>query len=171
MLVGDLRLPLHHFLRIGSFWSASLEVDHANGDRLDNRYCNLRICTRTQNQQNRGQPRLRKCVPSSRYKGVRRSGKWAAQIGENQKKRHLGLFETEQEAASAYDRAARQIFGPFARLNFTGNNNPPKTGSLRGFSNKREKGKRESRVLSNHFRSINSKNKTLVLSGRTLLSK
>jgi len=121
VLVGTRWTPLHRFLLLGSTTPPAMEVDHVNGNRLDNRYCNLRTCTRSQNQQNRGKPQLSSRAASSQFKGVRRhraSGKWAAQIGTNSKNRHLGLFKTEREAALAYDHAAVLLFGPFARLNF-----------------------------------------------------
>ena len=94
-----------------------LVVDHINGDTLDNRVSNLRICTQGQNARNRGATRNSR--RQSRYKGVRRHyRKWQARIGVNYRVLHIGLFETEREAAEAYDRAARKHFGKFARLNF-----------------------------------------------------
>jgi hypothetical protein len=95
-----------------------LYVDHINGDTLDNRRANLRIATNSQNQANR--IRL-KSGTSSRYRGVtwnKASQKWQAGIKCNLKSTHLGLFESEEEAARAYDRAAREMFGSFARPNF-----------------------------------------------------
>jgi hypothetical protein len=82
-------------------------VDHVNGDGLDNRRSNLRLCTPSQNAQNR-----RKYEGSSRYKGVYPSkGKWSAKI-------QLGTFDTEEEAARAYDKASNMFFGEFSRPNF-----------------------------------------------------
>lgn len=94
------------------------EVDHINGDRLDNRKCNLRVCTRLENQRNQ---RPSKVGKSSRYKGVfwhRQRNKWSAQISMRDKSTHIGVFATEEEAAWAYDDAARYYFGEFACLNF-----------------------------------------------------
>lgn len=91
-------------------------VDHINGNGLDNRRCNLRICTGTQNQQNRKIQH-----GTSEFKGVhwnKRSEKWQSQIKFNKKRRHLGCFNSETEAAKAYDRAAKNLFGEFARPNF-----------------------------------------------------
>lgn len=90
-------------------------VDHINGDPLDNRKVNLRLCDRTGNNRN---SRSRGC--SSRFKGVcwnKNCRKWQAAIKVNRKSIHLGLFATEEEAAAAYDTAAKNYFGDFARLN------------------------------------------------------
>lgn len=100
---------------------AGYEVDHINGNKLDNRRENLRLVTRQQNMHNR--PARRKENRTSIYKGVYKHVdgnyvRWAAQILVEKKKRHLGLFNTEVEAACAYDRAASDFQGEYARLNF-----------------------------------------------------
>lgn len=94
-----------------------MHVDHINGDRLDNRRENLRLCTHAQNGRNR------KPTPggSSKYKGVkwdRRAKKWRATIKINRKEYHLGYFTSETEAALAYDRGALKHHKEFARTNF-----------------------------------------------------
>lgn len=94
------------------------EVDHINSDGLDNRKCNLRFCTRSQNQRNQ---KTRRKGTSSIYKGVwlqRNSKKWQAQITYNRRRIYLGCFTDEIEAAGAYDRRAIELFGEFARTNF-----------------------------------------------------
>ena len=94
------------------------DVDHINGNSLDNQKANLRLCTMTQNQGNRGKDRDR---TTSHFKGVYRHtqcARWAAQIRINGKLKYLGLFVSEEEAARAYDQRAPEVFGPFARLNF-----------------------------------------------------
>lgn len=98
---------------------AGMQVDHRNGNTLDNRRDNLRICTHQQNQWNR-----KRSPGRSRFKGVTFWGSrptrkpWMARIEKNGKRIGLGYFATEAEAAQAYDRAARELFGEFAAPNF-----------------------------------------------------
>jgi hypothetical protein len=90
-------------------------VDHINGNGLDNRRENLRLATVAQNTRNSRQRR----GSAAGYKGVRRRGdKWQARIAVNSKQIHLGVFSSKEEAAQAYDTAAREHFGEFAVLNF-----------------------------------------------------
>jgi len=94
-----------------------LEVDHINGDRRDNRRSNLRFVTKAQNQMNRVA-----VSSASGFKGVARNKKgWAASINKRvggvKARYHLGTFKTPEEAASAYDRAAAELFGEFAKTN------------------------------------------------------
>lgn len=87
------------------------DVDHINGDRLDNRRANLRPASRTQNNAN-ARPR----GGSSRFKGVtwdRSKGKWMARVSGT----FIGYFRDEDEAASAYDARAVEVFGPFGLTN------------------------------------------------------
>jgi hypothetical protein len=95
------------------------EVDHINGDSLDNRRDNLRLCTRQQNCCNR----KHQIKAKSKYKGVHpRKDKWAAVIRFKKRLRHIGVFETEVAAAMAYDDKARELFGDFAFTNFNKRN-------------------------------------------------
>ncbi len=92
-------------------------VDHESGDSLDNRRDNLRWSTVQQNAQNQ---KARNNI-TGKFKGVgwcKREEKWRARISINRKDITLGYFNTELEAALAYDKAAKQYFGEFARLNF-----------------------------------------------------
>lgn len=92
------------------------DVDHRDGNGLNNRRKNLRPASESQNGAN-----ARKTTEprSSIYKGVtRKNGKWHARIRKTGKLLDLGGFQIEKEAAKAYDRAALYYFGDFARLNF-----------------------------------------------------
>jgi hypothetical protein len=94
---------------------SALDVDHINHNSIDNRRCNLRLATRSQNNMN-GLKRNNGRV--SRFKGACRDrGKWRAYIGLNGRIKWLGFYGTEEEAALAYNRAAIEYFGEFARLN------------------------------------------------------
>lgn len=91
------------------------EVDHKNRIPSDNRWSNLRVATRSQNNANVGL----KSHNTSGVKGVcwdRSRGLWLAQISVDTKRMHLGRFSSKEEAAAAYARAAIQHFGEFAVL-------------------------------------------------------
>jgi hypothetical protein len=98
-------------------------IDHISRDGLDNRRSNLRLATVTQNNANVG--KLRKTT-TSRFKGVskeRGARLFRAQINVNGRKTFIGRFAKDEDAAWAYDREARRVFGPFAFCNFP----PPPT--------------------------------------------
>jgi hypothetical protein len=91
-------------------------VDHRNGDGLDNRRENLRLATPAQNNRNVKISQLN----TSGFKGVswrKRDHRWRAQIQFNGHVKHLGHFQIKEEAAAIYDKAARELFGEFARPN------------------------------------------------------
>ena len=96
--------------------SDGLEVDHIDGNKLNNQKSNLRIATRSQNAMNVGITKRNK----SGYKGVswhKCSNKWEVRIRINGKKLHLGLFINKEDAAKAYNDAAKLHHGEFANLN------------------------------------------------------
>lgn len=93
------------------------QIDHVNGNKLDNRKSNLRSCTASQNSANR---KIGKNNTSG-YKGVSKRktrNKWDAMIKINGKTTYLGSYCSKKEAAIAYDNAALKYFGEFANLNF-----------------------------------------------------
>jgi len=105
---------LHRFI-IGMICAGNT-VDHINLNGLDNRKTNLRQATRQQNNAN-APPRE---GTSSPFKGVYFAAdrsKWCAQISIDGKSKHVGIFASETDAAMAYDAAAREQYGEFARLN------------------------------------------------------
>jgi hypothetical protein len=97
---------------------SGMVVDHINGNGLDNRRINLRLCTQKQNRRNQRKPARGK---TSSYKGVSKSAgcnKFRAQITVNRKVVYLGEYDSEIIAAKTYDEAAKAYFGDFANLNF-----------------------------------------------------
>ena len=107
------KIALHRFLMDAP---PGVEVDHVSGDGLDNRRANLRLATHRQNLTNQ-RKRLNR---SSRFKGVhwcKRDVAWVARITVNDRMRCLGYFAVEQDAAQAYNAAALEHWGEFARLN------------------------------------------------------
>lgn len=103
-------IPMHRFLLDVP---EGMIVDHRDGNGLNNRRSNLRICTPAENSRNR-RPHL-----GRKYKGVyRRGNSYFASICVNGKSIYLGTFEHDEAAASAYDRAAKIYHGDFAYFNF-----------------------------------------------------
>lgn len=109
------KTALHVFLMNPS---EGLFVDHKNRDRLDCRRSNLRLCSKAENARNASK---RKDARTSQFKGVSAHAPvvaWIAQIQFDGKKIGIGRFESELEAARAYDAKASELFGEFASLNF-----------------------------------------------------
>jgi len=105
---------LHRWL-VGA--TPDIEVDHKNGDGLDCRKDNLRVCSHAENMRNMKRHRDN----SSGYKGVSwhsQTKQWRAKICLNYKTYHLGLFDDPIDAALAYDKASKSLHGVFARTNF-----------------------------------------------------
>lgn len=86
------------------------QIDHIDGDGLNNRKSNLRICTQAENARNIHKETLGVCWSKA-------SNKWRAQIGFNYKSIHLGVFENKRDAIIAYNKAAKKYFGEYACLN------------------------------------------------------
>ena len=101
------RMTLHRFLMDAL---PGQLVDHINGDGLDNRRSNLRLVSPEQNQRNRRSRNGRA------YKGITRtpSGQWRARIEVEGRSRHLGVFETPEEASFAHHKASVELFGSYA---------------------------------------------------------
>ncbi|MEZ4614395.1 MAG: AP2 domain-containing protein [Caldilineaceae bacterium] len=114
--IGNKSILLHHFI-LGKRPPAKHSVIHINYDLLDFRRRNLALVSH--NLACQRQPP--KKGGSSRYKGVtwHRKGRiWTSALTIDARPLHLGCFDTEEEAATAYDKAAREHYGTYARLNF-----------------------------------------------------
>lgn len=104
---------LHRFLAGVS----GKDVDHINGNGLDNRKINLRTATRAENLRNAGKRNMK---TSSRFKGVcwdKKNKKWISSITKARRNIYLGYFLSEEDAARAYNDAAFSLFGEFAKPN------------------------------------------------------
>lgn len=112
---GDRVTVFMHRLIIGA--PHRKQVDHVNGNGLDNRRCNLRLATPAENGRN---SRTRRRGKTSKYKGVcwhKATNTWRSYITYNGKQHSLGYYHRESDAAIAYNEAAIRNFGDFARLN------------------------------------------------------
>lgn len=106
-------------------------TDHINGNRLDNTRSNLRICSQHENTYNSSSHKK----TSSNYKGVhwfKAYNRWQAYINFNGNRTNIGYFDSEEEAARAYDAEAFEKFGRFAKLNFP--NDDPTVHSPKAYS-------------------------------------
>lgn len=115
--VTKIRKRTTRFTRILLHPPDGLYIDHINGDPADNRKDNLRFATEINNQRNMCLPRHN----TSGFKGVgyrKDRGRYRAYISLNNKTKHLGYFDNAEDAARAYDKAARFYFGQFACVNF-----------------------------------------------------
>lgn len=104
---------LHRFI---SDTPDGMGTDHINGNTLDNRRVNLRGCTNAENARNRP----RRISSSSKFKGVSRVrgyDRWRAYIKCDGVKKHIGYFDSEEEAARAYNNYALSLHREFARIN------------------------------------------------------
>ncbi len=106
-----------HMHRIIAQAPDNMQVDHINGNTLDNRECNLRLCNNQENSRNQ----VKKVTANitSLYKGVRKNhmSKWGASIVVNHRNICIGYYHTEEMAALMYNKKAIEIFKEFAKLN------------------------------------------------------
>lgn len=110
--IGNVKVPMHRL--VVGYVGKLKQVDHINRNGFDNRKSNLRICSLSENLKNRDAKRGR-----SRFKGVwpTESGRWRAHIKVEGRRISLGTFDTEEQAAAAYDTAAKEHHGKFAATN------------------------------------------------------
>jgi hypothetical protein len=109
------RLLLHRVI-LGLNFGDGNRVDHIDGNGLNNQRSNLRLCTHSQNLMNQ-----KKTKGKSKYKGVtwhKKRNLWMASIKKDKNTHYLGYFSEEIDAAKAYDKAAKVLFGEFAKTNF-----------------------------------------------------
>lgn len=90
------------------------DVDHINGNRLDNRRSNLRICTRAENIRNKG---VASTKSSSGYKGIRKNGnRWVVELWANNQSHYFGRYIYLNEAIAVRDKNIKLLHGKFARI-------------------------------------------------------
>lgn len=114
---GEKRIKIKMHRLVVNITDPKVLVDHKDCNGLNNCKSNLRVCTSSQNAMNRASQKN----TSSQYKGVylnKDTNKWAAEIrGQNHNRKYLGLFVSENDAAIAYNEAAKIMHGEFAKLN------------------------------------------------------
>jgi hypothetical protein len=112
--VGQIHVLLHR--EILGVTDPAMKVDHADGNGLDCRRLNLRTASHAENSRNSCRPKTN----TSGFRGVRwkKERGWNARIRAGGKQQHLGHFATAEDAARAYDAAARRQHGAFAAVNF-----------------------------------------------------
>ena len=122
-LVNGKRLMLHRYLL--GVTDRKVQIDHINGNGLDNRRMNLRFCSTSENHANQ----FHIYGLTSKYKGVhwdKQKSKWSAKVHKTidgkKRKFYFGFYANEIDAALAYDKGAQDLFGSFARTNFGANN-------------------------------------------------
>jgi hypothetical protein len=106
---------LHRLIAAEAGLDVSQQIDHRNGNKLDNRLENLRPANQAENSYNQGKRKHN----TSGFKGVSWSKshqKWQATIKVNYRQKHLGYFATAEEAAAAYQEAALKYHGEFANF-------------------------------------------------------
>ena len=118
IVVNRKRIKIRMHRLIMGVTDSKILIDHIDGNGLNNCKINLRTCNALGNAQNRGKDRRK---TSSIYKGVhlhKATNKWSAEVrAKGVKRKYLGLFDSEVDAAIAYNNAAKIHHGEFARLN------------------------------------------------------
>lgn len=108
---------MHRFIL--GITNPKIKVDHINGDTLDNRRQNIRLATQSQNGMNRTRKQMNN---KTGFRGVyleKKRNKFRAEISINGKGKYVGIFNTAEEAAKAFDKAAKETYGEFCGiLNF-----------------------------------------------------
>lgn len=105
-----------HRVIMGTSHTPNIQVDHIDGNGLNNQESNLRQCTQQQNLMNQ----KTRSTNTSGYKGVsynKERKKYQSYINANKIRKNLGWFNTKEEGAEAYNKAAKELHGDFARLN------------------------------------------------------
>ncbi len=111
--ISNKNLSMHEMV-MGRKAGFKNKIDHINSNGLDNRRCNLRIITDSENAHNR----IKKKNTTSQYIGVSKGkNKWVSQIVKNYKTFHIGVYDDEKEAARAYDVWAIHLYGTIANTN------------------------------------------------------
>ncbi len=104
------------YLIITERWPEN-QIDHINHVRNDNRWCNLREATQKENSRNRMSAQKNNKLGIKGVYWNKQNKKYQGYIRVNRKLKHLGCFETKEEASLAYNEAAIKYFGEFAKLN------------------------------------------------------
>ena len=105
---------LHRFLMNVHLCNSSVNCDHKDRDTLNNQKSNLRVCTKAENQRNK----TKKKNAQSKFIGVVKARKnWAARITHEGKAVYIGTYQSEEEAAIAYNKKKIELHGEFANLN------------------------------------------------------
>ena len=112
LMIDGRRYYQHSLAWLWIYGYLPARIDHINGDRADNRLCNLRECTRSENRAN---CRMYKNNRSG-FKGVyRRNNRWCAEVKWKRRKHHLGSYSTPEEAYAKYCEGAALLHGEFHR--------------------------------------------------------
>lgn len=115
------KVRMHQVIMKDAYNEHRQYTDHINTDTLDNRRCNLRVCTNSENMRN-----CRKKNNTSGYHGVswdKSKKKWVAQIGFQWLHIFIGRYNDIKEAGRAVDKKAKELYGEYALLNFPGGEN------------------------------------------------